>query len=386
MTFKVADLTKNSKWKLTKEVPFYPVLRTTTYGWYDYGNTVSNAPVGTEFTVPMKRQTADISDRVWNRAKKEYEFTWEKKGVFFDIEVNGVKGIVFFDDLKDSIEVLEQPKDIAYVIKDTASGTYFKETIFLGWKYYNANEPQKIEIDNNYISKLKSSETVQKVDGVSLLFSSTLLSGKVLKTLAQAKQKLMVICGYYNSSDATMLHCHAPLPSIPENWVLVAYDRTTKTEEVLDINCTEFIDHAFELQKLTTNYGSAVRDMYSKLEKKGELEKYKHFLIFTPGDLKQKSLTEYLNPENPLIDDCSEEMAYYGDQDLPGRYQIKKEEVKTVKELVHKDMKKSFKYDSICVAIEDKIEATELTFTYYGNLSSTLIDMSTLTEIVVPKN
>ncbi|WNA15807.1 hypothetical protein XaC1_164 [Xanthomonas phage XaC1] len=384
MSFKISDLTKNSKWKLTKEVPFYPVVGFS-FGSCDYGNTVSNSPIGTEFTVPMKRQSIDISDRVWNRAKKEYEFTWEKKGVCFEIVVNGAKGIVFFDDIKDSIEVLEQPKDIAYVIKDTATDTYFKETIFMGWRYYNEDEPQKIELDNDYIAKLKSSESVQNVDGVNLLFSNTPLSGKVLKTLAQAKQKLMVICGYYNNSNADMLHCHAPLSSIPKTWVLVAYDRTSKTEEVLDVNCTEFIKHAFELQKLTTNYGSAVRDLYSKLEKKGELEKYKHFLIFTPGDLKQKALSEYLHTDNPLIEDCSEEMAYYGDQDLPGRYQIKKEEVKTVKELVHKDMKKSFKYDSICVAIEDKIEATELTFTYYGNLSSTLIDMSTLTEIVVPK-
>lgn len=379
MNFKVADLTKNSKWKLTKEVPFYP---TKSGYWFTLDKSTTNAHVGTEFTVPEKRSSGDFGDEQWDRVNKiTIPATWSVSGVYYPTTVNGVQGIIFFSDIKDSIELIEQPKDVAWAIKDADSGSYFSETMWFSWRERSSREYQAAKADK--LSDLKKSESTQEIEESTIKFSSTALSGKVFKTLAQAKQKLMVICGYYNNSESDMLHCHAPITSIPKAWVIVEYDRVTKTEKVLDFDCTAYIKHAFELQKLTTKYGSATRDLYNKLEKKDELQKFKYFLIFTPGDINVKPLTEYLDSTNPLVEEV--EQQYYGDQNLPGSYKIKADEVKTVKNLCTKDMKKSFKADSICIAIEDKIEATELTFTYYGELSSVLIDMSTLTQIVIDK-
>lgn len=409
MTFKVADLTKNSKWKITAEVPFYPYTRNQ-WGWVDINNSVSNAPVGTEFTVPVKRQSGTFNDAGYDRVNRvDIPATWEVSGVYFDVQVNGNAGAVFFSDIKNCIELLEQPKDAVVLIKDTATGKYFNNDYVCYVDQYDEAKlkaaEQKFKAQNvSYFSPgyrsaydaydqevkaanlgftapdIKKSEVVLTFDGREFRFASTPLSGKVFKNIGFAKQRLLACVGYYNDTSNDMMFCRDPLTAIPDTWKLVEYDKTTKKETELDFDCVEYARHALELKILTTKYGSSTRSMYAKLEKKGELDKFKYFLIFTPGDVDQKPLSEYIHHDNKLL----EEIDRYTLREIynGGSYTIKKEEVKLVKDIVDKKMKKDFGDDSICLAIEERRDAMEITFTYLGNLNFKLIDMSTLQEIV----
>jgi len=411
MTFKVADLTKNSKWKLTAEVPFYPYTRNQ-WGLVDINKSVSNAPAGTEFTVPVKRQSGTFNDAGYDRVNRvDIPATWEVTGVYFDVQVNGNAGAVFFNDIKNCIELLEQPKDAVVLIKDMATGKYFnndyvcyvdqydkdklkdaeekyhasaKSTPFFCSQYSQVRHTYDTEVEAAKLGftapDIKKSEVVLTFAGREFRFASTPLSGKVFKNIGFAKQRLLACVGYYNDTSNDMMYCRDPLTAIPDTWKLVEYDKTTKQETVLDFDCVEYARHALELKILTTKYGSSTRSMYQKLEKKGELDKFKYFLIFTPGDVDQKPLSEYMYYDNKLL----EEIDRYTVREVfnGGSYTIKKEEVKLVKDIVDKKMKKDFGDDSICLAIEERRDALEITFTYLGNLNFKLIDMSTLKEIV----
>lgn len=413
MSFKVADLTKNSKWKLTADVPFY---EGTMYSWgmHSIKNSTSNAPAGTEFVVPVKRMSGTFNDVVWDSVTRtQIPATWEASGVYFPIILNGKQGVVFFNDIKNCIELVEQPKDTVVLIKDTVTGKYFtndyvcyvdqydkdklkaaeekynadvKNTSFFGAQYSQVRHTYDKEVQAAKLGfsapDIKKSEVVLTFDGREFKFTNLPLSGKVFKNAGFAKQRLLSCVGYFNDTTNDMMYCRDPLTSIPETWKLVEYDRVTKTETVLDFDCTEYARHALELKVLTTKYGSSTRSLYQKLEKKGELDKFKHFIIFTPGNVDQQPLSEYMMDkyDNPLL----EEVDRYTVKEIydGGSYTIKKSEVQMVKDIVDKKMKKVFGYDSICIAIEDRHDAMQIQFTYLGNLNIKMIDMVTLQEIV----
>lgn len=379
MSFKVADLTKNSKWKLTAEVPFYEGVMYS-WGMHTISKSTYNAPVGTEFVVPVKRMSGTFNDKGWDRnTRSEIPATWEASGVYFPITLNGKQGVVFFSDLKNCIELVDQPKDVAYVLKDTVTGTYYVDSIWLVNERDNNGN-----YTGNYIphTPLKKSESAVQIEDVYFKFSNTALSGKVFKNVGFAKQRLLMTVGYYNGTDNDMMKTSTPISNIPESWVLVEYDRVTKTETILDFDCNEYVQHALELKVLTTKYGSSTRSLYQKLEKKGELDNFKHFIIFTPGNVDQKSLSDIMKDrdDNPLLEEIDRftvKEIYDG-----GSYTIKKSEVQMVKDIVDKKMKKVFGADSICIAIEDRHDAMQIQFTYLGNLNIKMIDMVTLQEIV----
>lgn len=412
MTFKVADLTKNSKWKLTADVPFYEAEMYTWGGICSFNQSTYNAPSGTEFTVPVKRLSGTFNDEDWDRVKRErIPPTWEASGVYYLLELNGKLGAIFFSDIKNCIELVDQPKDVAIVIKDTVSGKYYVDLLTYCTQYdqeklKQAEDKYRSRVYQNFsnnnlnhnvydeyrqdvcdaeigvVPDLKKSEVGLTFGGVEFKFASSPLSGKVFKNIGFAKQRLLSSVGYFNDTDNDMMKTSSPIAEIPESWVLVEYDRATKTETVLDFDCNEYVQHALELKVLTTKYGSSTRSLYQKLEKKGELDKYKHFLIFTPGNVDLKPLSEYMKKkdDNPLL----EEVDRYSVKEIydGGSYTIKKSEVQMVKDIVDKKMKKVFGNDSICIAIEDRRDAMEIQFTYLGNLSFKLIDMVTLQEIV----
>lgn len=398
MTFKVADLTKKSKWKLTKDVNCYKVKVVYSWGVHGIEPEPITASSGTEFIVPDKRLSTTFSDNHYDKEKQEYVKTYEVSGVYYFVKVDGATCIVFFNDIKDCIELVEQPKDLAIVIKDITTGMYYVDSTrkikiyderLRNEAYQLRYSGASLEVFNKKLNESclgydydkKKSEHIVEYEDVAFKLSGTPLSGKVFKNIGFAKQRLLMTVGYYNDTDNDMMKTSTPVSTIPESWKIVEYDRVTKTETVLDFDCTEYVKHALELKGLTTKYGTATRSLYKKLEGKGILDQYKHFLIFTPGDVDSTELSKLMNSSNNLLEEKEED--YNLKQMYNGAtYIIKKDEVKIVKGLLDKNMKKEFSNDSICIAIEDRYQALELTFTYYGNLSFKLIDMCTLKEVV----
>jgi len=64
-----------------------------------------------------------------------------------------------------------------------------------------------------------------------------------------------------------------PLDSIPQDWEVVEVtDKRNKIWTVLDLNPAAYADEALRLRRLTDAHGSAVRDVYKKLEKAGKMD------------------------------------------------------------------------------------------------------------------
>lgn len=372
MSIALTSMTKNSKWKTTAEVPFYPIKPCR---WrVDVDNTTSDAPVGTELTVPPKRATDTFNDSTWNSELRKWEKTWEKSGVFFHVEVNGIRGIVFHSDIKDCIELLEQPKDVAYYIRDASTERLYVCEVF------HAGDVKKNEtITTHEVGPAK----YQCRDHVDIRWAVTPGSAKKFKDIGQIKNRILQITGYYNGMGSDMETWY-PLKVIPEQWEAVEYDKVSKTFTVLDIDLNAYHKEAFRLRDFTRKFGSACRDMYKKLESKDTLKDFPYFVLFNVGDVNQHSNGELMAAgyTNPLL--VSTETKQF-DGALGADYKINDEQVALIKKVAYKDLKKSIKTDSACFALADECDAWSIVLSYQGDLMCKVVNVQTLEELVKPQ-
>lgn len=381
MSIALTSLTKNSKWKTTSEVPFYPIKPCR---WrVDVHNTTSNAPVGTEFTVPLKRQTDTFNDASWNKELNKWESTWEKNGVFFIVEVQGIRGIIFHSDFKDCIELLEQPKDVAYYIRDTSTGRLYV------CEAYRPDDIKKSETTtkHNLIGASTEYEEMARarwVNGsISVRWAATPGSAKKFKDIGQVKNRILQITGYHNGMGNDM-GTYWPIAEIPEQWEAVEYDKVSKTFTVLDIDLNAYHKEAFRLRNFTRKFGSASREIYKKLESYDKVNEFPYFVLFNVGDVNQHSNGELMAAgyTNPLL--VSTETKQF-DGAAGADYKINDEQVAMIKEVAYKDLRKSIKTDSACFAVADECDAWSIVLGYRGDLNCKVVNVQTLEELVKPQ-
>ena len=392
MSIKVTDLTKNSKWKVISPIQSYRSSYPYVYEHRNDGNVIEI--IDKRYIGPIIQQGTELvfKTKVANWGGKN---TDENLGQILEFGIDDKNTFIAFKDVKDAIELLEQPDDIVYLIRDSVTGHYYKGD-FSPW--YGENDPRAVSSKakgiftdhaghkdwNEWISgtngQIGHYEPRSKPNQVLIEWSKTPGSGKVMKTLSQVKQRCMFIIGYYNDMGDNapgMLYNGNCLNEVPSTWEIVAYNKVSKTHTVVQ-NVKEYLNGVLRLKNLTIKYGSAVRDLYNKLEKKGELDTFKGLMVFNTGVGIIDGGT-YSNPNNMV------EMTYSSNKhshDGGYIYKIIDDEVKEVKSIVTKDMRKSFQTDSMAVAIKSVKEALVLKLTYTGKLNCTVIDMETLSEEV----
>lgn len=244
-----------------------------------------------------------------------------------------------FDEIKDILELISQPPVVVYLIRDRETGKYYKNNLN-SYDNYWCNTPG---------------------------------SAKQMKTLAQAKQRCLYMIGYYNDmgeNAPAMLYNHNPLNMryISPSWEIVSYEKVSKTYTTV-MSVSDYINKIIKLKTLTTKYGSAVRELYTTLEKKEILGKYGIFLVFHTGDT-------ILQHDNSLVETSEDSI---GGSIL----KIKDSELEEIKKLFKGSRPKSIKNDSCAIAFENKNELSQLRLSYNGNLLTLLVDVNTLNESII---
>lgn len=149
---------------------------------------------------------------------------------------------------------------------------------------------------------------------------------------------------------------------IPEDLIAVQYDPTTKAITPVDFDCKAYVDRMLRLRELIFDYGSAVKDVYSKIESKGKLDEYQRILVFNPKDIDVylDKMYDYESiPAEPALTEAIERCAFK-----------------------RGDYIKSEKNGLAAIALKDARRAVQLRLAYSGSRKVTFIDVKQLKTIV----
>ena len=307
-------MVKGTKWKLTKDAKLVKAN--------GYKDPVDDGviPAGTEIEIVDKFTTygPSYSDGLW-----------------VPIKYPGYKQrLVLFNELNQDPEQVGEAEVIpVFYIWDTAEKKYYS-----GYEYSR--------------------------DGTGpITYADKLSKAKSFKMLNLVRTHALIQSGYYDNLPEGW----GQIPDwmmtgkafdIPETWEIVKIDKLTKKEiERIDLITT--FKRTWKLRSLTVKYGSAVRAVYSALEKKGDLDKFSAMLAFSLGKDKD---------------------GYFRDDEIP------EAEKDAIKELLtqfdKKDIKIHKSQSGFAVGAKDAMTAMMVKLAYTGDLECALIDFTTMGEVV----
>lgn len=343
-TFRQRLVAKTS-WKVTTPFPVYSthVVQQSggTHTWTSRELLLlGDLPLDTEFTITDKASTGYPG-----------VYSEESRGVWYpviftsDHQVNGVsvkdkKSWLRLSDINGNLEQVGQAEPVpVFVIWDTAKQAYYS-----GW-------------DSGY----DYTKRVATDGGVK--YEAKLTKAKKFNRLNDARVHALVQSGYYDDlpafwGDVPEWMCGGKLFDIPDTWEIIKIDKLTKTVmERIDLITT--FKRTWKLRALTIKYGSAVRAVYSDLEKKGKLGEYQAMMVFT----KKKDDDEW----------------YWN-------YELTDEEKADIKDMADRFDKKDIKSHKsnigFAAAVKDIDTAIMVKLMYSGTLTCSLIDFSKMDEAV----
>jgi len=193
-------------------------------------------------------------------------------------------------------------------------------------------------------------------------YADKFTKARQFKRLADARQHLLVLGGYYENLPDTnglpeWMRCDRAV-EFPKTFEIVEIDKIRKVE----MKCYETdktLERSWKLRGLTVAFGSAVRAMYKKLEDKEELGTYPFMLVFKPNE---KDLDQYWD------------------------YEMSATEIDAIKTLaanMGKTNCKLIKHQSnVCLAVKTEGASFAAQHLYAGALEASIINVETLLAVV----
>lgn len=329
-------MVKGSKWRLTAPAtvikPGNPVVMTARNGvtWTEYSPVTDyELPIGTEIEVTGKTTTS--------LSFNHPGYCWFS-GVWVPIKVTGSKTpiMVEFKELnKNPEQIGEAVVEAQFVIWDTAEQKYYTGHEYTGWG--------------------KTSP---------VLYDAKLSKAKKFKRLADVRVHALIQSGYYDDLPESWGSVPEWMTGpkafdIPDTWEIIKLNKLTK-EEIERIELVQTFKRSWKLRALTAKYNSAVRAVYSDLEKKGKLGEYSAMMMFG----------RHRDNKSYWVEELSEE---------------EKSEVNALLAQVAGDAKICKTNTGFAAAIKDAATATMILLSYGGSLEHVVIDFTTMDEIVNQK-
>lgn len=191
--------------------------------------------------------------------------------------------------------------------------------------------------------------------------------GKGFKELGKVKTHLLYLIGIM-LPPPDWLYNPCPIDSVPDTWEIVEIiDKSKKEMTVLDLNPSKYVDECQRLRVLTDTYGSAVKEVYKKLEKTNKLNELKYVAAISINIDNIKDQSGWIDYDNMKLDIGAVDEA------------IKAMGIK------RSEMVRASKGISIAIAFKDQETAVWFSFTYGGSDIVKCLDMEKLEEIVQEK-
>lgn len=341
-------LAPKTAWKVTNLFPVYSTKvvqhTNTNHTWNSRElDLLGDLPIGTEFIIIDKASTgypgvySDDAKGVW------YPVMFTSEAEVGGRTVKDKKSWLRLSDINGNLEQVGEAEPVpVFVIWDTAKQAYYSGWDN-GWDY------------TNHVSKDSS-----------VLYDTKLTKAKKFNRLNDARVHALVQSGYYNDlpvfwGEVPDWMCSSKAFDIPDTWEIVKIDKLTKNVmERIDLVTT--FKRTWKLRALTIKYGSAVRAVYSDLEKKNKLGEYQAMMVFTKNTDKASSW------DYQLTDDEKADI-----KDMADRFD--KKDIKAHKSNV-----------GYAAAVKDIDTAIMVKLMYSGTLTCSLIDFAKMDEAVEAGN
>lgn len=310
-------LVKKSQWKLTKDVPLYRDKPGTRYRQEDGAEIFNHLLTGSIIT---------IDDRLtWSRIYNINTALW------IHASSGGKKYAIRVEDLNGAVEQHGEPVvEELFLIVNKDTGQFYS-----GSEYCATGD-----------------DTVQ--------YSDKLSKAKKFKRLADVRAHALIMSGYYYDLPESWgavpdWMCYSKSFDIPRNWVIKKYNKLTK-EEIQEIELLDTFDRSWKLRALTIKFGSALRKVYSDLEKKNKLNEFPAVIYFRKPDT-----------------------AKYWDELSPSDISEVRD---SVAHLDKSSLKITESSQAMAVAMKDVSDAIAIRLSYTGELDVGVIDLKQMTEVL----
>jgi hypothetical protein len=189
-------------------------------------------------------------------------------------------------------------------------------------------------------------------------YETEIKKAKAFKDLGKLKLHLLFLIGHFNEMMSgnvpEWLFNQDPMSFLPADWYVVEYDPLSKIETEVKFTIATYLDRQAKLKALVPLYGSAVKDLYKKLEDKNELNHYEIILIIRH---KIKSINDILKIPTEI-----------------------KEALKTVF-VKRSDCKRITKNDTTVLAFKNPQQAMMFKLAFAGDASMAVLYIKTLVEM-----
>jgi hypothetical protein len=308
----------NSKWQITGDLDVKDLVRRPNYAFENVLYTTLHA--GDLITITGKFRRALLENNLIIPVKLP----------------DGTTHFIAYDELKDVVKQIGEVEIIPeYFIYDT-----------LAQKYYSGSE---------YHGGLNGRNDT-------LTYVEKLSKARKFKRLGDVRAHALVQSGYYDGLPGA-----ENLPdwmrggkafNVPDTWEIHEINKLTKLV-VRKIELVDTFKRTWSLRGLTLKYGSAVRAVFSDLDKKNQLDEFSAVLVFA----KRKSNNQY-----------------YDDFELNDK---EKEEIaEAISNIDKKELKSSKSYGAHAFAIKDSSTGIMIRLTYSGDLECKVIDLHLMAEVV----
>lgn len=254
-----------SVWKTDTEILLYLYSFgfNATSGQYESKKTMLvPIPAGTEFTITGKAEKKhhpnDASDSMFAHMQLAFPIEY--------VAADGCKHTAwaFYKLIEHSVMVKGPDTIPEFVLLDTATNKFY------------AGNPYGYDISK------------QMWTNSDLAYSDRYTKAKKFKRLSDVRAHLLIQSGYYDNlpeswGSVPEWMSQSKNFDVPDTWVIVKYDKLTKLE-LERIEAIDTFKRAWRLRELTVNYGSAVRKLYSDLDKKGDLDNWSAAMFFVNKD------------------------------------------------------------------------------------------------------
>jgi hypothetical protein len=247
---------------------------------------------------------------------------------------NGGNIAIPYSQIEAAIEVIEGsvPENVVWALRDRASGEYFG-----GWES---------ERKGSYNRQTNTPK-----------MSATFSGSKKYKNLSALKASIMDFTGYHAGLEQEdyveeWVGGSEKKIDLPDTWEAVAVDKTTNAEKRVE-DVVEWYEGLMRLRVLTAQFGSALRGVYKKVEKKEGYEAIVVFKLPDDFDIDDPALLKQMK----LIEECVEASGAE----------------KTVRNTTERTM---------AYAVQSQIDATMMILGYQGEGTVKAFDIANLQEIV----
>jgi hypothetical protein len=261
-------------------------------------------------------------------------------GMIADVKFRGKDVEIPLDGIKDRVKAVSIPDAVYYTLRDETTGLYFKR--FEAMWDHNA---QKVVMTECQMDKRTKAKRYKDINAVRL--------------------SIIGWCGYRDGlpseEDAAEWFTESvTMMPLPATWRAVAHDKfTNEVREVIDLG--PWYKRLFELRELTVKYGSAARNLFKKLDDKGETAEFRYLLT-----VRNLVTSQYGSTAAVMTDEQKAEF----------------DAILKVMGVKKADMRKVTNAHSCAACFRNDAAAAVARLTYKGELALSVVDMETLQEIV----